>query len=240
MNTFKISSEPTTKISDTKGFAILELFTSEGCASCPPADELLGRILKESDGRGIYILAYHVDYWDRQGWKDVFSSSDFSKRQRQYARWLNMSSLYTPQLIINGDKEFVGSQESSIRKEISKQISTNSKASLEIQVRLDDQKLSIRYHTKGTKKDSLVTALVQRSAETRVERGENAGHILSHVQIVRKIQTDPLNDVGEGIVTLELPNDFNPQKGEIICFVQDQSNGKISAAAGAGLLNKNQ
>ena len=235
MNSFKISTERATKISDTKGFAILELFTSEGCSSCPPADELLTKILEESDGREVYILAYHVDYWDRQGWKDVFSSGDFSKRQRQYARWLNMSSLYTPQLIINGDKEFVGSHESPIRKEISKQVSTSSKASLEIQAHQDGQKLTIRYYTKGTKNHHLVTALVQKSAETRVERGENAGHILSHVQIVRKVQTDPLNDAGEGIVTLELPNISNPQNGEIICFVQDQSNGKISAAARAGL-----
>jgi len=236
MNSFKISTERATKISDTKGFAILELFTSEGCSSCPPADELLARILKESDGREIYILAYHVDYWDRQGWRDVFSNGDFSKRQRQYARWLNMSSLYTPQLIINGEKEFVGSQESSIRKEISKQISTNSKASLEIQAGQDVQKLTIGYYTKGTKNHNLVTAIVQKSAETRVERGENAGHILSHVQIVRRLQTDPIKDAGEGIITLELPNDFNPQNWEIICFAQDQTNGKISAAARAGSL----
>jgi len=90
------------------GFAVLELFTSEGCSSCPPADELLARIQKECGNRPVYILAYHVDYWNRPGWKDSFSKPGFSKRQYQYSHQLNVQ-VYTPQLIVNGQAEFVGS-----------------------------------------------------------------------------------------------------------------------------------
>src|ERR1700735_4704349 len=82
---------------DTKGFAVLELFTSEGCSSCPPADELMAEIQKEAKGKAVYILAYHVDYWNNQGWKDSFSSAAYSKRQVQYGDWLNQPQIYTPQ-----------------------------------------------------------------------------------------------------------------------------------------------
>src|ERR1700749_1590133 len=90
------------KTSDTRSFAVVELFTSEGCSSCPPADELVAKIQKEDNGKPVYILAFHVDYWNRLGWKDVFSSADYSARQQQYARWLKSSEGYTPQAIVNG------------------------------------------------------------------------------------------------------------------------------------------
>src|ERR1700730_14813133 len=101
-----------------KGFAVVELFTSEGCSSCPPADELVARIQKENNDQPVYILAFHVDYWNNLGWKDSFSSSAFSKRQNQYADWLNLRSVYTPQVILNGRKEFVGSDEGLLRNAI--------------------------------------------------------------------------------------------------------------------------
>ena len=101
-----------------KGFAVIELFTSEGCSSCPPADALVARVQKESANEPVYILAFHVDYWNRLGWKDVFSSSEYSDRQNQYAMWLKLSSVYTPQAIVNGRTEFVGSEEGTLRNAI--------------------------------------------------------------------------------------------------------------------------
>src|ERR1700739_857201 len=98
-----------------KGFAVVELFTSEGCSSCPPADQLVARIQQEDQDQPVYILAFHVDYWDRQGWKDGFSDSRYTQRQRRYATWLNLESIYTPQIVVNGRKEFVGSQEGTLR-----------------------------------------------------------------------------------------------------------------------------
>ena len=81
------------------GFAVVELFTSEGCSSCPPADELLAKLQRESAEKNIYLLAYHVDYWDRLGWKDQFSSNEYTKRQQKYLDWLNLYVMYTPQSV---------------------------------------------------------------------------------------------------------------------------------------------
>src|SRR5579872_2704486 len=97
-----------------KGFAVVELFTSEGCSSCPPADALVARVQKEDKDAPVYILAYHVDYWDRLGWKDAFSEAAYSDRQRRYASWLKLSGIYTPQIVVNGRTEFVGSQAGSL------------------------------------------------------------------------------------------------------------------------------
>ena len=86
--------------------AVLELFTSEGCSSCPPADNLLPQLAKLD--ANVITLSFHVDYWNRLGWTDPFSSSDYSDRQREYSRQLNLESIYTPQLIVNGEYEFTG------------------------------------------------------------------------------------------------------------------------------------
>src|ERR1700761_7333228 len=97
-----------------KGFAVIELFTSEGCSSCPPADALVARVQKEDNDKPVYILAFHVDYWDRLGWKDAYSSAAYSDRQRRYATWFKLESIYTPQIVVNGDRQFVGSESGSL------------------------------------------------------------------------------------------------------------------------------
>jgi len=94
---------------DAHGFALVELFTSEGCSSCPPAEELAAEIQKESADRPVYVLAYHVDYWDHQGWKDRYSDPAYSQRQKDYSSWLGTSDIYTPQVVVNGRKQLVGS-----------------------------------------------------------------------------------------------------------------------------------
>ncbi|MBW8688257.1 DUF1223 domain-containing protein [Chitinophaga rhizophila] len=96
----------------------MELFTSEGCSGCPQADELIGRIEKESENRRLYVMAYHVDYWDGQGWKDRFSDHAFSLRQQMYAAGMGLSGVYTPQLIINGTSQYIGSDEHAVVGEI--------------------------------------------------------------------------------------------------------------------------
>jgi hypothetical protein len=221
---------------DGKGFAVLELFTSEGCSSCPPADELLAKIQKEAQGKEVYLLAYHVDYWNRQGWKDVFSSADFSDRQIDYGRWFGGSQIYTPQVVVNGKTEFVGSDEQALRKAISDELTTQPNATLALQASQDGEKLKIQYQSAGAVKGSnLLVALVQKSATSKVERGENAGRTLSHVQIVRQIQSDPINKTGTGTSTISLPKGFNAQNWEVLGLVQDQTRGKILAAARANL-----
>lgn len=216
-----------------KGFAVIELFTSEGCSSCPPADALVAKIQKESADKPVYILAFHVDYWNRMGWKDAFSDAAYSDRQRQYARWLKLGSLYTPQVVTNGTKEFVGSDEGTLRSAIKADLQKPAKVVLTLNNLKDNRgKANLQYHVEGaTSNSSLLVALIEKNATTKVLKGENGGRTLSHVQIVRKLQSVTLNNHNSGGVSLELPAGFTAESFEVIGFVQNNSNGEITGAA---------
>jgi hypothetical protein len=223
-----------TPATDSKGFAVIELFTSEGCSSCPPADAVVAKIQNESAGKPIYILAFHVDYWNRLGWKDVFSSVDYSQRQNQYASWLKTSEVYTPQIVVNGQKEFVGSEEGTLRNAIKTNLQKDAADQVMLSnIKVDQGKVSLSYQTQGNINHvALLVALVQKSAQTKVERGENAGHTLSHVQIVRALQSLNLKDVS-GSETISLPPNFDPKGSELIAFLQNTSTGAIIGATKA-------
>jgi hypothetical protein len=217
-----------------KGFAVIELFTSEGCSSCPPADELVAKIEKESKDQPVYILAYHVDYWDRSGWKDVFSSADYTKRQNEYVGYLHLQSVYTPQIVVNGKTEFTGSEEETLRNAIKTNLQIASPAQLSLNVSTTEPgHAGIKYTTDGVeKKTVLLLAFLQKNAQTKVGGGENGGRTLSHVQIVRKLQRVSLNGNG-GSVNVALPDGFDSQGWEIIGFLQNKTNGMITGAARA-------
>ncbi|MGZ4000398.1 MAG: DUF1223 domain-containing protein [Mucilaginibacter sp.] len=217
-----------------KGFAVVELFTSEGCSSCPPADALIAKVLRENSDRPIYILTYHVDYWNRIGWKDVFSDAAYSDRQKQYSRWMKSSEIYTPQAIVNGSKEFVGSEESTLRNTIKADLQESAKTNLTLTgLKAIKNKITVNYKAEGvTANSSLVLALLERNATTKVLKGENAGRTLSHVQIVRKLQTVALTNTS-GSVDLPVPASFTPEGFEMIAFVQNTASGVITGAARA-------
>src|SRR5215469_7183909 len=113
---------------------VVELFTSEGCSSCPPADELLGRLRQEklADGLEVIPLGLHVDYWNFQGWTDRFSSSDYTDRQNKYAARFATEGPYTPQMVVDGDQQFVGNDSSRARQAILKAAGTPESATVEI------------------------------------------------------------------------------------------------------------
>jgi hypothetical protein len=224
------------KVKANKGFAVVELFTSEGCSSCPPADALIEKIQKESNDQPVYILAFHVDYWDRLGWKDSFSSAAYSKRQNQYSQWLN-AQVYTPQAVVNGSKEFVGSKEGAMRSAIKDQLQKGSSAGLELSdIKRDEGKITLQYHVQlKPANTSLLLALVEKNAVSKVLRGENGGRTLSHVQIVRNLQTIHLNGQNNGAGTLEIPAGLDGNGLEVIAFLQNNSNGEIIAATKSGI-----
>lgn len=217
-------------ITANNGFAVVELFTSEGCSSCPPADAVVAKIEKESANKPIYILAFHVDYWNRLGWKDIFSSAAYSQRQQQYAKWLRLGSVYTPQVVVNGRTEFVGSEEGRLRNVIKTDLDGQPAAQLTLSnIRVDAGKANLQYHTQGkTGNAVLLLAVVQHSAQSKVEKGENAGRTLSHVQIVRSIQSLPLK--ANGTAAIKLPAGFDKHGTELIAFLQDPANGAIIGA----------
>jgi hypothetical protein len=225
----------TNKPSANSGFAVVELFTSEGCSSCPPADAVVAKLEKESASKPIYILAFHVDYWNSLGWRDVFSSAENSNRQKDYARYLKLSSVYTPQIVVNGKTEFVGSEEGTLRNALKialqKEVST--------QLNLANMQISrsvvmVHYDVKQSDGHSaLLLALVQKSAQSHVKAGENNGRTLSHVQIVQKLQSVALGNNKTGTERINLPNDFTPQGWEVVGFIQNTVTGEITSAARA-------
>jgi len=225
---------------DNKGFAVVELFTSEGCSSCPPADALVAKIENESGDKPVYILAYHVDYWDRLGWKDQFSSADFSKRQNEYARFLKLQSVYTPQIIVNGKTELVGSEEGTLRNAISASLQNSAGAKLDLAITSTDAKqANLKYTVDGAdKKTVLQVAVVEKSAVSKVGAGENNGRTLSHVQIVRKLQKVTLEG-NSGTASISLPDGFDVKNWEIIGFLQNKANGSITGVAKATFVNDN-
>ncbi|WP_276479832.1 DUF1223 domain-containing protein [Paraflavitalea pollutisoli] len=223
-------AEPAPAVSDS-GFAVLELFTSEGCSSCPPADALLERIAKESAGKPVYVLAYHVDYWDRQGWKDIFSDHRYSERQYAYGQHLG-AQVYTPQLVVNGNAEMVGSDESAVKAEVAKALSRPAIANLQATGHVDGSKLAVSYEVTGkTQRSRLLIAFVQKHAISKVERGENAGRTLPHAQIVRDFRTYDLKSAATGQVMISLPAGFNTTEWEVIGLVQQAGAGDATAAS---------
>ena len=228
-------SKPTTnqsvvQPSQGNSFVVLELFTSEGCSSCPPAEELLAQINKESNGKPVYVLGYHVDYFDNLGWKDVFGSAEYTRRQQRYSAWLN-SQVYTPQLVVNGVKEFVGSNESDVRKAFTEQLQVKHAASLSFSAHSTEELIKIHFQTAKTQdNDEILFALVQKNGSTNVRRGENAGRNLSHVQIVRSLTKQALKELKSGDVVMKIPQHDNPVKWEVIGMVQNKRTGAISAA----------
>lgn len=214
-----------------KGFAVLELFTSEGCSSCPPADELLERIQKKAGNKPVYILAYHVDYWNRLGWKDIFSNPDFSKRQYWYQSKFT-SQVYTPQLIVNGTQEFVGSDDRAIRNSLSTALNEKASTALNLRAQQKPKGINIHYQLAGQPtQGQLVVALVQKHAVNKVKAGENQGRTLNHAQIVRQLHTFSLSPRGQGDEAIALPKEFDSQNWELIGFIQNPDTGEILAAA---------
>jgi hypothetical protein len=222
-------------ITNGDGFAVIELFTSEGCSSCPSADELLAKVQKETAGKPVYILAYHVDYWNRLGWKDVFSKAEYSQRQSTYSKWLKLSGVYTPQAIVNGQTEFVGSAQGTLRNAIRTTLAKNSKTQITISnLVINGHSATLKYNTTGnTDNTTLQLALVQKNAVTNVKSGENGGHTLSHVQIVSNFKSIPLGKNKEGETGIALPSTFSAPGYELIAFIQNTNTGEITAAARA-------
>ncbi|SDK20273.1 hypothetical protein SAMN05421823_102130 [Catalinimonas alkaloidigena] len=209
-------------------FALIELFTSEGCSSCPAADRLVARVQEEMAGRPVYFLGYHVDYWNRLGWKDVYSDPAYTQRQRQYTRWLGGSNMYTPQIVVNGQQEFVGSNEAALRSAIRESQQQPASAALDVTAYLTNpRELQLKYRVKTEViSPALWLAFVQREAVSHVGKGENRGKTLTHVTVVRQLSSLPVQATETQVA---LPTDFSSKAWELLTFLQDATDGKILA-----------
>ena len=211
------------------GFALVELFTSEGCSSCPPADAILEEIQKKYSDRNVVILGYHVDYWDKLGWKDIFSNAEFTERQNYYADIFRLNSIYTPQVVVNGKKEFVGSNKSKLITSIDEQLDEKQATSVKLKATQNTSgKIEVNCSTNenNSKDDQLILLLVQKMATNKINRGENEGRTLHHINIVREITyLKPTNK--ETIFTLT--PDLKKEDVFVAGFIQDKRSGNIKA-----------
>lgn len=210
--------------SNTDGFAVVELFTSQGCSSCPSADQFLSELLQESEAESkqLYALSFHVDYWDRLGWKDPYSKKSFTDRQRAYARALGTSQVYTPQMVINGEGAFVGSQRNQGRSLVNQAFEKPSVVKIET-LSLKETDNIVMISTQSTRADSELIvniALVERDINTEVKRGENSGRTLHHDNVVRVFRSIDMPSDGKAAASITLPEKLNRTKAAIIVFVQ--------------------
>lgn len=222
------------------GFAVVELFTSEGCSSCPSADRVLADLARRREqGEAIYCLGYHVDYWNKLGWTDRFSDETMTRRQAAYSRLFELGQVYTPQMVVNGSVEFVGSNRKAADQAVSRALQIAPAHTLEIVPEQRGTPKEVRFAFKagdGAQELELTIALVQKRAESRVTRGENEGRRLAHVAIVRAFQSTKLKLEPTGSLSLALPNNVPLTELEVIGFLQNSSTGAIVAVTQAPLL----
>jgi hypothetical protein len=232
--------------SSTRAVVVAELFTSEGCSSCPPADEVLTRLVQRQPIDGVEVLALgeHVDYWDQLGWRDPFSSAIFSGRQSNYdARVFHRNEVYTPQLVIDGRLQRVGSDLDGIQQAI-KQAADSPKAAVQLVLGgQGDQELSVDVRvdvppalTLREPVDVLI-AVAEDNLTTEVRRGENHGRTLRHSAVVRSLTSigtqSPENRTWSMHVPLSVASGWKLANVRVIGFLQERESRRIVGAGSA-------
>lgn len=213
---------------------VVELFTSEGCSSCPPADALAAQVsqMKAPNGSPILLLGEHVDYWNHDGWKDRFSSSEFTARQQDYASRFKLASPYTPQMIIDGTTQFVGNDKGQLVQAITQAAQKAKPASLTLKME-GVNTVRISGEVPDVRRARLFVAVTEDNLTSQVAAGENNGRTLRHAGVVRA-----LYDLGtlkpgqfERTRPVEVDSRWNAANMKVIVWVQESSNGPILGAA---------
>ncbi|HEV8039746.1 MAG TPA: DUF1223 domain-containing protein [Bryobacteraceae bacterium] len=228
---------------------IVELFTSEGCSSCPPADQLLSRMDRTQPVAGARVIALeeHVDYWNSLGWTDPFSSSQYRVRQNDYGRKFLNDNIFTPQMIVNGQAQFVGTDADRAAQEITRaaqaqttlvELKTSPKAG---DPDLVDLSVEVTNTAGGKAHNSNVyLAVTESDLSSNVQRGENSGRLLRHAPVVRsfgvigKIDSKG-SSAGAITSTLRLPREWKRENLRAVVFVQERDSYKITGAGMAEL-----
>jgi hypothetical protein len=217
-----------------KPFAVVELFTSQGCSSCPRADALLNRLAEEAtmESVPIYTLSHHVDYWNYLGWKDPYSSEKSTARQRVYSRVFGKRGPYTPQLIINGADVVPALDEDLIRGTIKKHLLTPTQALLSFRShKLEEGQVLVSYALGNIPANLKLQAfLIDSPPKNFVGRGENAGKIIKHSNVVRDFKTFEATPNAEGQIGLDFRKGLDLDSIEVLGILHDPTTMKIYAA----------
>ena len=214
---------------------LVELFTSEGCSSCPPADRVLALLGHEPVVPNVntITLGFHVDYWDSRSWRDRFSSNVFTQRQQAYARGFKIDSTYTPQMVVDGSREFVGSNSGGAVDAIGK-LAAQPKGL--VSATLDGGQLHIKVSGLPEHADSTVyLAVAEDKLASSVSGGENAGNKLEHSSVVRQLTPIGTIPAKQAAINIDqnLPADtaWRRENLRYVIFVQDSTTLKIIAVA---------
>ena len=213
----------------TRPRAVVELFTSQGCAACPPADKIFLELTDRSD---ILALSYHVDYWDYIGWVDTFGSPENSELQRSYAKSLGNARVYTPQMVINGAMDVVGSR----RDEIESGIETGN-LSVIVDLNYSNGLLDVRIPGNSDGYESVVYLVTFRSrADVAIKRGENRGKFVTYAHIVTSRQIIGMWDPQKGAqLVLPMAELLDGDNDGVVIIVQQQTEGNPGPILGASL-----
>lgn len=214
---------------------VVELFTSEGCSSCPPADDVLRRLAEQQPIAGVEIIAIgeHVDYWDYLGWPDRFATAEFSELQRNYARTRRDGRVHTPQVVVNGQAMAVGRSES-IVKTLVRRAAQQPLERLPVEiVSRDADALTVEVAVPESARGLVLRAmLVERGLSTAVRHGENAGKRLAHAPTARSVVSQRVGDAGVMRLTVPLPTSapaFVADNGELVVLIQRQAGAVLAA-----------
>ena len=222
---------------------LVELFTSQGCSSCPPADELLRSLERNQPVNGALIIAIseHVDYWNRLGWRDPFSSGRFSERQRAYAEAFGSESVYTPMMVVDGGVAFVGSHPITAREAVVEARKVpKAKLVFEATVAADGSAARvtgvITELPLTPEQPGVWIAVTEGQLTTEVTRGENASRTLSHTGVVRSLDwsgtlESPPIDVYHVDASVKLRSSWRLEHLRLVVFLQNQTSGRILGAA---------
>ena len=203
---------------------VLELFTSQGCSSCPSADSLLGELAEARDD--VVALSFHVDYWDYIGWEDRFATSETTERQRDYARALGIAYVYTPQLVIDGSRHVVGSNRHAVKDAIDVSKAAKARRAPVALTSGGPGRLTVEIgRSEGYYGDATIWLVsVDREHATTVDAGENRGRTLTNYNVVRDFR--PIGRWTGGAMTLDLGPDDLPNAGDGCAVLVQENRGK--------------
>jgi len=204
--------------------AVLELFTSEGCSSCPAAEAYVGEL---SQRRDVLVLTFHVDYWDDLGWRDRFGLPEAVQRQRGYAKTLRLSSVYTPQAVIDGQTDYVGSDRTAIGKALAV---ARKGAVIAMSAHDGDVVVDLSASTMSAPACDIVLVSYLRTATSPIGRGENAGRTITEFNIVRSFQTLGRWD-GQSKQYRSRLDSLPPDATDVAVLVQSAGQAQIIGAA---------